>query len=82
MWEHFYTLNAVYQQAVAMLKMLRADKNLSRLLVFSCTCLLVIFLALPWVNAKEAPKPKLQEWQLNGTRTTQPTRIQNLRSNL
>jgi HEAT repeat protein len=49
-----------------MLKTLCTDKNLSRLLVFSCTCLLVIFFALPWVNAKEAPKPKLQEWQLNG----------------
>ena len=34
--------------------------------LFCFTLLLTFFLSLPWVNAKETPKPKPQGWQING----------------
>ncbi|MEA5598603.1 HEAT repeat domain-containing protein, partial [Rivularia sp. UHCC 0363] len=35
-------------------------------ILFPLTFLLIFFLSFPWVNAKEAPKPKPQQWQING----------------
>ncbi|MEH1776074.1 MAG: hypothetical protein V7K64_07740 [Nostoc sp.] len=40
--------------------------KLSLFLLFCFTLLLTLFLSLPWVNAKETPKPKPQVWQING----------------
>ena len=34
--------------------------------LFCFTLLLTLLLSLPWVNAKETPKPKPQDWQING----------------
>ncbi|WP_375466462.1 HEAT repeat domain-containing protein, partial [uncultured Nostoc sp.] len=34
--------------------------------LFCFTLLLTFFLSLPWINAKETPKPKPQGWQING----------------
>ncbi len=49
--------------------MLSTPRNNSKLLLiflFCFTLLLILFLSLPWVNAKETPKPKPQDWQING----------------
>ena len=35
-------------------------------ILFPFTFLLIFFLSFPWVNAQQAPKPKPQEWQING----------------
>ncbi len=35
-------------------------------ILFPLTFLLIFFLSFPWVNAKEAPKPKPQQWQIDG----------------
>ncbi|WP_175586901.1 HEAT repeat domain-containing protein [Nostoc sp. UIC 10630] len=40
--------------------------KLSLFFLFCFTLLLTFFLSLPWVNAKETPKPKPQDWQING----------------
>jgi HEAT repeat protein len=37
-----------------------------RFLAFALTFILVISFSLPWVSAKEAEKPKPQDWQING----------------
>ncbi|MEH2126947.1 HEAT repeat domain-containing protein [Nostoc sp.] len=34
--------------------------------IFPFTLLLTLLLALPWVSAKEQPKPKPEAWQING----------------
>ncbi|MEH2201320.1 HEAT repeat domain-containing protein, partial [Nostoc sp.] len=34
--------------------------------LFCFTLLLTLFLCLPWVSAKETPKPKPQQWQIDG----------------
>ncbi|MEH2307130.1 HEAT repeat domain-containing protein [Nostoc sp.] len=44
----------------------RHTNKLSLFFFFCFTLLLTLFLSLPWVNAKESPKPKPQEWQING----------------
>jgi HEAT repeat protein len=46
--------------------MLKTRRKPSPIFLFPFTFLLIFFLWLPWVNAKEAPKPKPQDWQLNG----------------
>ncbi|BAY97772.1 hypothetical protein NIES37_17170 [Tolypothrix tenuis PCC 7101] len=43
----------------------RANK-LSLFFLFSFTLLLTLLLCLPWVSAKEQPKPKPEAWQING----------------
>ncbi|MBE8998709.1 HEAT repeat domain-containing protein [Nostoc sp. LEGE 12447] len=40
--------------------------KISVFFLFCFTLLLTLFLSLPWVNAKETPKPKPQDWQING----------------
>ncbi|MCC5643133.1 PBS lyase, partial [Nostoc sp. CHAB 5824] len=40
--------------------------KLSLFFLFCFTLLLTLFLSLPWVNAKETPKPKPQDWQIEG----------------
>ena len=35
-------------------------------ILFPITFLLVFFLSFPWVNAQKVPKPKPQQWQING----------------
>ena len=35
-------------------------------ILFPLTFRLVFFLSFPWVNAQQIPKPKPQEWQING----------------
>ncbi|BAY75972.1 PBS lyase HEAT-like repeat protein [Nostoc linckia NIES-25] len=42
----------------------RKNSKLSLFFLFCFTLLLTLFLSLPWVNAKETPKP--QDWQING----------------
>nr|MDZ8283293.1 PBS lyase [Nostoc sp. ChiSLP01] len=42
------------------------NSKLSLFFLFCFTLLLTLFLSLPWVNAKETPKPKPQDWQING----------------
>jgi HEAT repeat protein len=49
-----------------MLTTSRHTSKLSLFFLFSFTLLLILFLSLPWVNAKETPKPKPQDWQING----------------
>ncbi|HYX14794.1 MAG TPA: HEAT repeat domain-containing protein [Nostoc sp.] len=44
----------------------RDTKKLSVFFLFCFTLLLTFFLSLPWVSAKETPKPKPQDWQTNG----------------
>ncbi|MFN6536042.1 MAG: PBS lyase [Nostoc sp. EkiNYC01] len=44
----------------------RQNSKLSLFFLFCFTLLLTLFLSLPWVNAKETPKPKPQDWQING----------------
>ncbi|MBH8556406.1 PBS lyase, partial [Nostocaceae cyanobacterium CENA357] len=44
----------------------RQNSKLSLFFFFCFTLLLTLFLSLPWVNAKETPKPKPQDWQING----------------
>ncbi|BBD69124.1 HEAT repeat-containing PBS lyase [Nostoc commune NIES-4072] len=48
--------------------MLTIPRHTSRSLffLFCFTLLLTLFLSLPWVSAKETPKPKPQDWQING----------------
>ncbi len=41
-------------------------KRSSPFFLFPFTLLLILFLALPWVSAKEQPKPTPQAWQING----------------
>jgi hypothetical protein len=40
--------------------------KLSLFFLFCFTLLLTFLLSLPWVNAQETPKPKPQDWQING----------------
>ncbi|MEH1970430.1 HEAT repeat domain-containing protein [Nostoc sp.] len=49
-----------------MLTIPRYTSKLSLFFLFSFTLLLTFLLSLPWVNAKETPKPKPQDWQING----------------
>ena len=42
------------------------NSKLSLFFLFCFTLLLTLFLFLPWVSAKETPKPKPQAWQING----------------
>ncbi|MEH1946503.1 MAG: PBS lyase, partial [Nostoc sp.] len=44
----------------------RHTNKLSLFFLFCFTLLLTFLLSLPWVNAKETPKPKPQDWQING----------------
>ncbi|MCC5656572.1 HEAT repeat domain-containing protein [Nostoc sp. XA010] len=44
----------------------RHTNKLSVFFLFCFTLLLTFFLSLPWVNAKETPKRKPQDWQING----------------
>jgi HEAT repeat protein len=44
----------------------RHSNKLSLFFLFCFTLLLTLFVFLPWVNAKETPKPKPQDWQING----------------
>ncbi|MBC6435396.1 PBS lyase, partial [Nostoc sp. HG1] len=41
-------------------------KKRSPFFIFPFTLLLTLLLALPWVSAKEPPKPKPEAWQING----------------
>ncbi|MEH1966353.1 HEAT repeat domain-containing protein [Nostoc sp.] len=41
-------------------------KRSSPFFLFPFILLLILFLALPWVSAKEQPKPKPEAWQING----------------
>ena len=41
-------------------------RKLSFFLVFTFTFLFILQLSLPWVNAKEAPKPEIKDWQISG----------------
>ncbi|MEH2147257.1 HEAT repeat domain-containing protein [Nostoc sp.] len=41
-------------------------KKRSSFFLFPFTLLLTLLLALPWVSAKEPPKPKPEAWQING----------------
>ncbi|PHM06346.1 PBS lyase, partial [Nostoc sp. 'Peltigera malacea cyanobiont' DB3992] len=41
-------------------------KRSSPFFLFPFILLLTLLLALPWVSAKEQPKPKPQAWQING----------------
>ncbi|MGF1939334.1 MAG: HEAT repeat domain-containing protein [Nostoc sp. ChiQUE02] len=41
-------------------------KRSSPFFLFPFTLLLTLLLALPWVSAKEQPKPKPEAWQING----------------
>ena len=47
-------------------KIPRQSRKLSPFFLFPFTLLLTLLLSLPWVNAKEAPKPKPQPWQIEG----------------
>ena len=49
-----------------MLTIPRYTSRLSVFFLFCFTLLLTLFLSLPWVNAKETPKPEPQDWQING----------------
>ncbi|MEH2413282.1 HEAT repeat domain-containing protein [Nostoc sp.] len=44
----------------------RHTNKLSVFFLFCFTLLLTFLLSLPWVNAEETPKPKPQDWQING----------------
>ena len=44
----------------------RQTRKLSRFFLIPFTFFLTLLLSLPWVSAKEAPKPKPQDWQING----------------
>ncbi|WP_041779972.1 hypothetical protein [Allocoleopsis franciscana] len=44
----------------------RPTRKLSTFFLFPFTFFLTLLLSLPWVNAKEAPKPKPQPWQIDG----------------
>ncbi|MFN6515951.1 MAG: HEAT repeat domain-containing protein [Nostoc sp. CreGUA01] len=44
----------------------RQNSKLLLFFLFSFTLLLTFLLSLPWVNAEETPKPKPQDWQING----------------
>jgi hypothetical protein len=48
-----------------MLKTARKTRK-SPFFLFPFTLVLVLLLSLSWVNAKEAPKPKPQNWEMNG----------------
>jgi HEAT repeat protein len=41
-------------------------RKLSFFLVFTFTFLFIFQLSLPWVNAKEAPKPEPKDWHISG----------------
>ncbi|MEH2399478.1 HEAT repeat domain-containing protein [Nostoc sp.] len=41
-------------------------RKLSLFFLFCFTLFLTFLLCLPWVNAKETPKPKPQQWQIDG----------------
>ena len=41
-------------------------KKRSPFFIFPFILLLTLLLALPWVSAKERPKPKPEAWQING----------------
>ncbi|MBD2299249.1 HEAT repeat domain-containing protein [Nostoc sp. FACHB-190] len=44
----------------------RHAQKLSLFFLFCFTLLLTLCLSLPWVSAKEQPKPKPEAWQING----------------
>jgi hypothetical protein len=44
----------------------RPTRKLSAFFLFPFTLLLTLLLSLPWVSAKEPPKPKPQPWQIEG----------------
>ncbi|MBW4425167.1 MAG: HEAT repeat domain-containing protein [Nostoc desertorum CM1-VF14] len=44
----------------------RQNSKRSLFFLLCFTLLLTFLLSLPWVNAKETPKPKPQDWQING----------------
>lgn len=44
----------------------RQTRKLSPFFLIPFTFFLTLLLSLPWVNAKEAPKPKPQPWQIEG----------------
>ncbi|MDZ8187944.1 MAG: HEAT repeat domain-containing protein [Nostoc sp. ChiSLP02] len=49
-----------------MLTTSRQNSKLSFFFIFCFTLLLTFLFSLPWVNAKETPKPKPEAWQING----------------
>jgi HEAT repeat protein len=49
-----------------MLKYLHRIKKPSPFFLFPLTLLLTLLLCLPWVSAKEPPKPKPEAWEING----------------
>ncbi|BAY32367.1 HEAT repeat-containing PBS lyase [Nostoc carneum NIES-2107] len=49
-----------------MLTIPRQSNKLSFFFLFPFTLLLTLLLCLPWVSAKEQPKPKPEAWQING----------------
>ncbi|MFN6565826.1 hypothetical protein [Dendronalium sp. ChiSLP03b] len=49
-----------------MLTIPRYSSKRSLFFLFCFTLLLTLFLSLPWVSAKEQPKPKPEAWQING----------------
>src|SRR4028119_369790 len=44
----------------------RQTRKFSAFFLFPFTLLLTLLLSLPWVSAKEPPKVKPQDWQING----------------
>ena len=44
----------------------RPTRKLSAFFLFPFTLLLTLLLSLPWVSAKEPPKPKPQDWEIKG----------------
>ncbi|WP_414621091.1 HEAT repeat domain-containing protein [Calothrix sp. CCY 0018] len=49
-----------------MSKITSIRRKFSFFLVFTFTFLFILQLSLPWVNAKEAPKPEPKDWHING----------------
>ncbi|MBD2141528.1 HEAT repeat domain-containing protein [Anabaena sp. FACHB-1250] len=49
-----------------MLTSLRHNSKPSRFLLYPLAFIFSFLLCLPWVSAKETPKPKPQDWQING----------------
>jgi HEAT repeat protein len=49
-----------------MFKITSIRRKFSFFLVLTFTFLFIFQLSLPWVNAQEAPKPEIKDWQING----------------
>ena len=49
-----------------MLTSLRHNSKPSRFILYPLAFIFSFLLCLPWVSAKETPKPKPQDWQING----------------